>query len=145
MQYPTRSGGRTAGYRIGGDQSAGSLPSPDDKCQLKAGWLPSQTQVAAARISKQYARGATRRVTLSDFSKKCACGTPQLGAGLAIGGAPGGPSVLSSVALLHAATTLASKGLGAANRLIVACDTLKLRATSACASPFASLCMASRR
>ena len=52
---------------------------------------------------------------------------------------------LSSVALPHAATTLASKGLGAANRLIVACDTLKLRATSACASPFASLCMASRR
>jgi hypothetical protein len=56
-----------------------------------------------------------------------------------------GDSVLSSVALSHAATTLASKGLGAANRLIVACDTLKLRATSACASPFASLCMASRR
>jgi hypothetical protein len=51
----------------------------------------------------------------------------------------------SSVALPHAATTLASKGLGAANRLIVACDTLKLRATSACASPVASLCMASRR
>src|SRR5215813_13154768 len=60
-------------------------------------------------------------------------------------GGPGGPSVLSSVSLPHAATTLASKGLGAANRLIVACDTLKLRATSTCASPFASLCMASRR
>jgi hypothetical protein len=29
--------------------------------------------------------------------------------------------------------------LAAANRLIVACDTLKLRATSACASPLASL------
>jgi hypothetical protein len=53
--------------------------------------------------------------------------------------------VLSSFTLPHAATTLASKGLGAANRLIVACDTLKLRATSACASPLASLCMASRR
>jgi hypothetical protein len=59
--------------------------------------------------------------------------------------APRSPAVLSSVALPHAATTLASKGLGAANRLIVACDTLKLRATSACASPLASLCMASRR
>src|SRR5215475_7763671 len=54
---PHEERGRTAGYRIGGDQSAGSLPSPDDKCQLKAGWLPSRTQVAAARISKQYARG----------------------------------------------------------------------------------------
>jgi hypothetical protein len=60
-------------------------------------------------------------------------------------GVAGGPSVLSSIALPHAATTLASKGLCAANRLIVACDTLKLRATSACASPLASLCMASRR
>ena len=68
--------------------------------------------------------------TLSDFSKKCASGTPELGAGLATGGVPG-DSVLSSVALSHAATTLAAKGLGAANRLIVACDTLKLRATSA--------------
>jgi hypothetical protein len=37
----------TAGYRIGGDQSAGSLASPDDKCQLKAGWLPTRTQVVA--------------------------------------------------------------------------------------------------
>src|SRR5215470_7209199 len=54
---PHEERGRTAGYRIGGDPSAGSLPSPDDKCQLKAGWLPSRTQVAAARISKQYARG----------------------------------------------------------------------------------------
>jgi hypothetical protein len=58
---------------------------------------------------------------------------------------PRSPSILSSFALSHAATTLASKGLGAANRLIVACDTLKLRATSACASPLASRCMASRR
>src|SRR5262245_24985393 len=99
-------------------------------------WLGGRTRLWPQR---------TRSVTLSDFSKKCAYGTPELGAGLATGGARGGPSILSSVALPHAATTLASKGLGAANRLIVACDTLKLRATSACASPFASLCMASRR
>jgi hypothetical protein len=95
---------------------------------------------------------------LSHFFKKSAYGTPSLalacappaaaglGAGpLARGKLPGGfwpphsPAVLSSVALPHAATTFASKGLGAANRLIVACDALKLRATSACASPSASL------
>src|SRR6266508_1064577 len=29
MQIPTTSGGRTAGYRIGGDQSAGIPASPD--------------------------------------------------------------------------------------------------------------------
>jgi hypothetical protein len=95
----------------------------------------------------------TRRLNLSDFSKKCAYGTPELGAGLATGGYPGPllarkplqDFVLSSFTLPHAATTLASKGLGAANRLIVACETLKLRATSACASPLARLCMASRR
>jgi hypothetical protein len=45
---------------------------------------------------------------------------------------------LFAVTLHATATTLASKGLGAANRLIVACDTLKLRATSACASPLES-------
>ena len=71
------------------------------------------------------------------FSKNALTGTPELDAGLATGGVPGGPSVLSSVALPHEATTLGSKGLGAVNRLIVACDTLKLRATSACASPLA--------
>jgi hypothetical protein len=74
-------------------------------------------------------------VTLSDFSKKCAYGTPELGTGLATGGYPRGDlaprspaSSFIPLALPHAATTLASKGLGAANRLIVACDTLKLRA-----------------
>src|SRR6266567_401700 len=35
----------------------------------------------------------TRRLNLSDFSKKCAYGTPELGAGLATGGYPGGPPV----------------------------------------------------
>src|SRR5215470_6518054 len=34
--------------------------------------------------------GSTPRLNLSDFSKKCAYGTPELGAGLATGGAPGG-------------------------------------------------------
>jgi hypothetical protein len=47
-------------------------------------------------------------------------------------------SIIRCAVALHAATTLASKGLGAANRLIVAGDTLKLRATSACASPLES-------
>ena len=34
--------------------------------------------------------GSTRRLNLSDFSKKCAYGTPELGAGLVTGGTPGG-------------------------------------------------------
>jgi len=38
----------------------------------------------------------------------------------------------------HRPAALASKGLGAASLLMVACDTLKLRATSACASPLQS-------
>ena len=32
----TPSGGRAAGYRIGGDQSAGGLPSPDDQRQVRS-------------------------------------------------------------------------------------------------------------
>ena len=60
---------------------------------------------------------------------------PERGLALYPKGAQGAPLVLSPVALSHAAATLALKGLGAPSRLIVACDTLKLRATSACASP----------
>src|SRR5262249_30093086 len=89
----------------------------------------------------------TTKITFLDFPKKYALPPLDLGQQLIKGGVPGGgePSVLSSVALPHAATALASKGLGPPNRLIFACDTLNPRATSASASPLASLSTASRR
>jgi hypothetical protein len=62
------------------------------------------------------------------------------------------PTVGASVSMqrgggsFHAATAaLTSKGPGAARRLIVDCDTAYDRAMSACASPLASLSMASWR
>src|SRR5262249_19191216 len=47
------------------------------------------------------------------------------------------------LALYWATAALASKGLGAASLLIVACDTLKDRARSACTAPSESLWMTS--
>src|SRR5262245_22633049 len=73
MQYPTTSGGRTAGYRIGRDQSAGSLSARSGRCR---GGCRAATQWPSLKPAScpAPARRSTLTLRATRLKLRSACG-----------------------------------------------------------------------